>query len=185
MGRNEILIEVYSNELFRGYAAKFYPHLADEMVSELIVSLCTLSDERLIELHTKKELTYYSIAIIRNMAINPYSPFSKKFLSDNLEINDDVLESIDEDCNEMLYTDVDDLIKDVNDFLKERTDTIAGAWYDESLFNMHFNKDDAASFRAMSKITDIPVSSIYHSVKKTQDLINDKFKDRYNDIGVE
>lgn len=182
MDRDSILVEVFNDDLYKSYSAKFYPHLVDEMVSELIFSLSTLSTEKLQQLHFSKEIRYYSIAVIRNMVSGKNKPFIKNFVNDNLQINEEALAAIENDEGEQLYSDVDILLNDVKEFLKERSGSIEGYWYDERLFNMHFDKDEPLSYRTISKKTDIPVSSIYHSVKKTQDLVSKEFKNRYNDV---
>ena len=49
MSRNEILTEIFNDSLYKGYAASFYPHLADELVSEMINCIIEVDFEKLSE----------------------------------------------------------------------------------------------------------------------------------------
>ena len=181
--RDKILVELYNDKMYKLYAKKLSANLADEMISELMLAMCSLDESRLIELHGRGELKYYAMACLRNMVTNKYSPFKKMFNNDNLEIFHDVLEDTDDECNEMDYNDVDDLLEDIREFLDDRTDNVDGTWFDEVLYSLYFN--EGKSFRQIAKETSIPTSAIYNSVKETQRLINDKFKTRYDGIGSE
>lgn len=179
--RDKILVEVYSDVFYRAYISSLLPNLVEEAHSELISTLAEMDEDKLIKLYNNKELKYYSIAIIRNMIFNKSSPFNKQFNQDNsLELQEAaylVDEELADEFNDEL---ADELISDIWRFLEERSGYIEGAWYSEKVFKMYFKT--SKSFRDLSSETKIPTSSIYHNVKSTQELIIDKFKDRYDRI---
>ena len=179
--RDRILTEVFNDSFYRGYCSKYHSRLVDEMISELIDLLSKMNQDRLEELYNNKELRYYCIAIIRNMVGNKNSQFNKDYINNNFEIIDDILhDPIEGELTVDVSKQEDELISDIFDYLKERSKTVCGAWYDEEMFKLYFKSDD--SFRALSDKTSIPTASIFSSVKKTQELINNEFKKRYDDI---
>jgi hypothetical protein len=179
MNRDKILIEVYSDTFYRGYASTYKPDLVDEIISELIISLTSMDEDKLISIHDNKELKYYCIAIIRNMVINDKSNFNKDYGQFN-SYEDDYFKSIESevliDASEL----EDELITDIFKFLKKRGENICGEWYNEELFKQCFK--DGKNHREISKLTKIASSSVYSNIEATKKLIQTKFKDRYNDI---
>ena len=181
MNRDKILIEVFNDTFYRGYASKFYPHLVDEIITELIISLGTIDSDKLEQLYFSKELKYYCIAIIRNMCTNKYSPFNKMYVNNTLPLTEEVIEElINEDSLVIDEFEEIKLLKDISIFLSEHSENTEGGWYDEKLFHQYFTEDK--SFRAISSSTTIPTSSVYHNVKKTQDTVINEFKNKYDDI---
>lgn len=181
MNRDDILIEVFNDSFYKGYAAKLSPKLVDEIQSELIAILAEMDAEKLIQLHSNNELRYYSIAIIRNMVLNKKSPFNKMF-NDNHNFDEefDIADDIDEPSVDFDDDGADCLIADIYKFLNNRASEVSGAWYDEGLFKIYFGED--LTLREVSERTGIPLSSVYHNIKSTMKLIGNEFKDRYNDV---
>lgn len=180
MDRDSILIEVFNESLYRGFTSKFYPDLVDEMITELILSLDKIPVEKLQGLHDRKELKYYCIRIIRNLATNKKLSFIKAYVNDNLEIKDDILSLPDTDTPIDEYKEIE-LLSSIKDYLADKSINEEGSWYDERLFNMYFN--DGKSHRGINKSTNIPLSSVYNNIKKTQNNIKDKFKNKYDELG--
>ena len=200
MNRDEILIDVYSDTFYKGYAASYKPSLVDEIISELIISLTSMDEAKLISIHKNKELKYYCIAIIRNMVINEKSNFNagysrhakyeqeitydnNSFKCDEANENplfapalDNVVDDIVINVSEL----EDELISDIYKFLKKRGENVCGEWYNEELFKQCFK--DGKNHREISGATKIPFTSVYRSIEDTKTLIQTKFKDRYNDI---
>ena len=178
MCRDEILTEVYNDIFYKAYISSLLPKLVDEAHSELVYTLSEMDEEKLINLHDNKELKYYSIAIIRNMIFNKSSPFNRMFNESHLEVQE-ALYIIDDVMPPQFNDDAaDELILDIWRYLEDRSKNIDGAWYSEQIFKMYFNT--SKSFRELSAETKIPTSSIYHNVKGTQELIINKFKNRWN-----
>ena len=179
MNRDEILIDVYSDHFYKGYAASYKPSLVDEIISELIISLTSMDEAKLISIHKNKELKYYCIAIIRNMVVNEKSNFNNHYGGFNSH-DDFYLDSIEDDVVVNVSELEDELIDDIYKFLKKRGENVCGEWYNEELFKQCFK--DGKNHREISGATKIPFTSVYRSIEDTKTLIQTKFKDRYNDI---
>ena len=182
--RDKILSEVYSDDLYRQYAAEFYPQLVDEICSELFLILCEMDEDKLIALYNNNELKYYNIVIIKNMIFYKYSSFNKMYKQDKLDDsvvmeNFDKVESEDDDSRDFNDDAADELVKDIKSFLKSRSKTTCGGWYDEEIFNMYFFSDK--TYRDLSEETKIPTPSIFNTAKKTQAIVVKEFKKRYDD----
>jgi hypothetical protein len=117
------------------------------------------------------------------MLFNKYSSFNKLHghkvyeVFENTEDYNPALSEEDEpkDCDLL-----DELTEDIYNFLEGRTDKLDNAWYDEKLFKMYFGKDE--TFRSLSDKTGIPYTSIFHNIKGTQQMIQTKFKERYDNL---
>ena len=179
MNRDKILIEVYSDHFYKGYAASYKPKLVDEIISELIISLTSMDEDKLISIYENKELKYYCIAIIRNMVINEKSNFNNHYGGFN-NYDDFYLDSIEDNITINVSDLEDELIADIYKFLKKRGENICGEWYNEELFKQCFK--DGKNHREISKHTKIAKTSVYSNIEATKELIQTKFKDRYNDI---
>jgi len=182
MIKDKILISVYEDKMYNNYARKFYPHLVDEMVAEMVFSLLLLDDRKLENLYNNNELKYYCIAIIRNMAYNKHSPFRKNYVNDNVEIDNIDIVEVDK-VKHADSIDIFNLSSDIDEFVKNKVIKVRGVISEGDLFNMHFKKK--LSFRAISKKTGLPLRCLFINIKKTQQEVVDKFKIDYNDIGHE
>ncbi len=179
MTRDKILLEIYNDSFYRGYISKLTPNLVDECHSEFLLVVSEMCETKLSLLHSYNELKYYAISIIRNMVYNKNSNFNKSFNND-LQNLDDYPFLCDEDDAENKNDAEDELINDIKEFLTKRAENVDGAWYDKQLFKMYFEDED--TFRGISDKTSIPTSSIFHNIKGTQSVIQQKFKKRYDDL---
>lgn len=191
-----ILIEVYFDETLRGYIKRLTPHLYEEAHSQLMLNVMTkIPDEKLISLHQSKELQYYIVRMARNMVVNFCSDFNKKyrnylsydkwtdldgyeedkqkFLSDENNVEEGLIDV------EKEYL-INELLLDVKKWLKDRSDKIEGAYYNEILFNKYFS--GGLTFREIAEQTKIPLSEIHKAITGTNEIVLTKFQQRYDDI---
>ena len=194
--RDLILIEVYMDETLRGYIKKLTPSLYEEAHSQFMLNVMTkISNEKLTSLYESKELQYYLVRMARNMVVNFCSDFNKKYRSflsyDNNSLEDnsagylDFIADSDSNVEDNLIDiereyELNELIADVKQWLKNRTKRIEGAYYDEILFNKYFS--GGMTFREIAEQTKIPLSEIYNGVAGTQNIVLIKFQKRYDNI---
>ena len=179
MKKDKIIEEIYKDEFYKCYIGSLCPELVEEAYSEFLLSVCEVCDTKLSMLHETGALKYYFIGVIRNILVNKYSDFNKYHRTNTVNIDDFYNLAIDE-TKQVDSELVKELMNDVYSFLEGRTKRVEGAWYDERLFKMYFGKDE--TFRSLSDKTSIHYSSIFQSVKGTQEIIKTKFKKRYDDL---
>jgi hypothetical protein len=196
MNRDEIITELYNDEMLRGYTKKLSPSNYEDVYQEfLLIVMTKISEEKFLELYTLKELNFYCVRIIKNMITNPASPFNRSLGYE--DVSYDVLpqnfnspfsdSTIDEESNvEVLTlsnereTEIDLCIEDVKKWLKNRSKTVEGAYYDEILFTKYFI--DGMTFEEIAEQTKIPKSEVYNNITLTQSAIQTKFKEHYYGI---
>tara|TARA_R110000765_G_scaffold195232_1_gene300806 strand:+ start:239 stop:778 length:540 start_codon:yes stop_codon:yes gene_type:complete len=179
MERSRIIEEIYADDFYRGYINHHRPHLVEEGYSEFLMEICEIPTETLTSLNESGHMKYYGVRIMQHILFNKYSNFNKMYNEKHYNI---------EDCYGLTYEEDDvkdchivkELIDDVYGFLKNRTDNVESAWYDEKLFKMYFGDDE--TYRSLSDKTEIPYTSIFHNIKGTQEIIKTKFKKRYDDL---
>ena len=181
--KNKIIEEIYKDDFYKGYIKSLSPNLYEEAYSEFLLMVCEMCETKLKLLYESNSFRYYSVTVIRNMLFNKYSSFNKLHghkvyeVFENTEDYNPALSEEDEpkDCDLL-----DELTEDIYNFLEGRTDKLDNAWYDEKLFKMYFGKDE--TFRSLSDKTGIPYTSIFHNIKGTQQMIQTKFKERYDNL---
>lgn len=178
MTRDKILSEVFNDSFYRGYISKLTPNLVDECHSEFLLVVSEMCETKLKLLHSYNELKYYNISIIRNMVYNKNSNFNRMYCENLADIDNHpyIYDENNEDNVELKC----ELLDDIKEFLTRRAENVDGAWYDKQLFKMYFEDDE--TFRSISDMTSIPTSSIFHNIKGTQSVIQQKFKKRYDDL---
>ncbi len=178
MSRDKILQEVYNDSFYKGYITKLTPNLIDECHSEFLLIVSEMCETKLSLLYSYNELRLYNTSIIRNMVYNKKSNFNRLYCENLADIeNHPYLFAEDDDDNTELKC---ELVDDIKNFLTRRAENVEGAWYDKQLFKMYFEDDE--TFRSISDMTSIPTSSIFHNIKGTQSVIQQKFKQRYDDL---
>ncbi len=177
----DILEHIYFDEFYRGYSAGFFPKdkfRGEELFGEFLLLIADMNKEKLFSLCESNELKYYSVAMIKNLFL------SKGFRQcrDEPRESVDYLEQTtdDEVRNHFNQVECETLLKDIGKHLRKLSLDNEGYWYDEQVFNYYYNEYN--NYRDMSKATKIPVSSLYHSVKKTKQRIKKEFKEAYKNI---
>ena len=182
MERNEILIEIYNDEFYKGYIRKLAPeNKVEEFHSYFLLTMSEICATKLEMLHELKQLKYYAVAIIRNELFNKISPYNKLEGVQHANIDDFYsLTSEDELEISQDHEQIKTLLDDVYKFMERRTDRVGGAWYDEKLFKLFYEGNE--TYRSLADKTDIHYCSIFNSIKGTKEIINTKFKERYDNL---
>ena len=182
MEKSKILIEIYNDEFYRGYIKKLAPpNKVDELHSHFLLKMCELCETRIEMLHELKQLKYYAVAIIRNELFNKISTFNKLVGVEHANIDD--FYSLTSESELELNEDHEQfkaLLDDVYIFMERRTERVGGAWYDEKLFKLFFEGNE--TYRSLADKTDIHYCSIFNSIKGTKEIIDTKFRERYDDL---
>ena len=200
MTRDKIIIELNNNDRLKGYAKKLSPNNYEDVFQEfLLIMMDKVKEDKLSELHALNEVEFYSARVIKSIVVTKGNPLNKA-LGDSSEVNMTDLESnqfaesfIDTFASEEILeqpvllceeTEKEDDLSDIHDevleWLTHRSLTIAGEYYYEKLFRMHFC--DALTYREIEEITKIPKSEICQSIKLVRVAVNTKFKNKYDGI---
>ena len=183
MNKNQIIQEVYFDNFYQAYISSEVPNLQDEAKSEFINMLFDVKENTLIDLHKNGCLRFYCIKIIRNMVANRKSPFNKMYREQHTDI--DTLNNLQDDVildllqvQEDKTNDRQDLINEIFSFLDQRK--AVGSWYDNAVFKKYYI--EGLSFRQMARETGIHYVSLFKTISLVKEMINTKFKTRYNDL---
>ena len=181
MKRNDIILKIYKNSLFRSYAAKLCPRLVEEILSEMQMSLLKMNEQRLIDLYESKDLDRYVIAIIYNMVVNPQSPLNKVY-SENHIIIDNIYSDIDIIESEDIFISDESLqlIEDMKAFINKRALINESEAYNSMVFSRSFFGGE--TFQEISDSVGVTKTSVFNTVKEVKQVVNTKFKDRYIDV---
>lgn len=86
--KNTIIEELYNSKNFNDCINKMEPdYLRDDLKAEVILVVCEMDDERLIEMYESKKLIYFVVRIIMNMIKSKTSGFYRKYRLIKIEID--------------------------------------------------------------------------------------------------
>jgi len=199
----EISKLITTDSFFSGYAKSFSndEFIANEIYSEFLLKVCEMNQDKLQQLYDDGQLKYYCARIIKNVVYHPSSIVKKNHFDRKLVYIDDdswewsigkdegnalMFEILNKEDNEPQHLNqeaIEILLKDIKWFLAEMAKENELGWYNQQVFELYH--EEYKSLRDMSKDTTIPTSSIYNSVKKTKDKINDLFRERYDSIKID
>ena len=187
----EISKLITTDSFFSGYAKSFSndEFIANEIYSEFLLKVCEMNQDKLQQLYDDGQLKYYCARIIKNVVYHPSSIVKKNHFDRKLVYIDDdacffeVENKEDEPPQHLNQEAIEILLKDIKWFLAEMAKENELGWYNQQVFELYH--EEYKSLRDMSKDTTIPTSSIYNSVKKTKDKINDLFRERYDSIKID
>jgi hypothetical protein len=78
--KNQILSNLFTSPEMADLLGKMNPdHLRDDLRQELFLVLCETDEEKIINLHNRGELRWYTARICLNMIASSSSPFHKKY----------------------------------------------------------------------------------------------------------
>ena len=182
MDKNNILTEIYNDEFYKGYIDYLAPKSkADDFYSYFLLKMCEMCSTKIEMLHEGGVLKSYASVLINNELFNKKSPFNKLHGIEHANIDD--YYSLAENSDMEQLEDVEQikcLLDDIYKFLEGRTKKVDGAWYDEKIFKVFFERNE--TYRSLADKTDIHYCSIFNSIKGTKGIINTKFKERYDNI---
>lgn len=193
---NEIMKHFIDEPIYIGYCKSFKNKnivYSQELFSEFLMAMVQQKESKLIELYNNKQLIYYSISVIKNLVYNKYSKFNKtitenrdaEIMQEDISYYDIPIEEADKDLHhkkERTENKMDNMLSDIFEKLDENEENVDGFWYDYRLWQMKFVQGKA--YRQIAEETKIPASSVFHSVKKVIDLIDDDFYEQYKGIDL-
>ena len=158
--KNSIVSELYSSREFCDCINKMEPaHLRDDLKSEIILILMETEESKLIGLHQRNELKYFTVRIILNQIQSKSSPFYKKFRIPVVELNgyekEDDYNHFDREIKESLE---DVALDEINNL----------HWYNAELLRLYVQ---LGNFRAIEKLTKIPFISCYKNIKHSLKIL--------------
>ncbi len=132
-------------------------HLREDLKQEVILVICELPEEKIIGLHERKELEFYTVRVILNMLKNKYSQFYRRYRQTFVEYNPNESEQIESSEYEerLLREQIEDVtLEEINKLY----------WYDKELIMLYLKHKN---FRSIQAETNIPLTSIYQNIKKS------------------
>lgn len=161
MNREQIITEIYNSKELKEVINKMNPQsLRDDLLSEVMLVVCQLDEERLFKMHNEGYLKYYVIRTILNMIRSNDSSFHAKFRQIKEELKGIDIKDVSD--NEEL----EEQLKNVEEFHQSLP------FYENKLIESYIELENNAN--RLSKETGIPVRSIYHTIK----MIKNKYKKR-------
>lgn len=166
MTKNQIIEELFKSKNFNDCINKMEPeHIRDDLKGEVLLIVCEWDEEKILNLYNKKELDFYVVRVILNLARSSSSPFAKKFRQPVIEFNQNqhiIIDNI--DLPDRLEKDKkEDFILQVIDEVKQGKE--AGLyWYNAGILQLYIKH---GNYRAIEKETGIPFISCYKNLKKT------------------
>lgn len=162
MTKTEIIEQLYNTKEFNECINKMHPaELRQDLKAEVILVMCELDENKVIEMHQKKQLTFYAARVILNMAMSNTSQFYKTYRNANiLEYKENEKQSITE-IGEIREREVIELAQDLKkDNYKKAREGLS--WYHNQLIDLYI---EHGSYRLIEKETGIPFESIYKSMQ--------------------
>jgi hypothetical protein len=161
--KNQIIEELYKSREFNDCINKMEPeHLRDDLKAEVVLILLEIDEVKLMEIHGKGALKFFTARIIINQVFSKTSPFYKQYRQQFNEINDrfayeetDIEErATREEIEEKMLSEIDNLY-----------------WYNAGIVKLYMK---LGNFRAIERDTGIPYASAYKTVKKSFNEIKQK-----------
>lgn len=161
--KNEIIEELYRSKDFNDCINKMEPeHLRDDLRAEVVLILLETDEQKLVEMHAKKVLNFFTARIIINQIFSTTSPFYKRYRQQLGEINDRIAyEETDieeratrEEAEERAMQEIDNLY-----------------WYNAGIVKLYLK---LGTYRAIQEDTGIPFPSVYKTVQKSFKEIREK-----------
>lgn len=195
--KHQIIERLYTGKNFNDCIGKMQPdHLREDLRAEVILVVCEWSDEKVLKLHSDGVLEFFVVRVILNTIKSNTSPFAKKYRRYHEEFTQisDRRTAIEEAVTNNHYDNSyfsrsPGSIAKVEAFeeagtLEERQlredledATLADInnlyWYDAELIRLYMKH---GNFRAIEKVTGIPYTSCFNSIKKSLSLLKRRAK---------
>jgi len=188
--RDQIIGDLFISKDFNDLIGRIEPaHLRDDLKQEAICILLELPYERVEQLHSNGELSFYLVRCVFNMVTNKYHPFFKKFRDVNIEykemLSESWFEAIDNsedfykpdgfakrhDCDESeAFRDNERNQKEeLEDYTLEQIESLY--WYDRDLIKIYLQ---IGTYRGIQGLTGIPYQSCYKNIQKSLEILRQK-----------
>lgn len=175
---DDLVDHIYNEPFFKEYSKSLSHNniTQEEIFQEYLLKVCE-NPEKMIKLYNDGSFKYYSVAIIRNLVYNKYSTINKYHTNNTPEeLESKCLKDTAADVCE--YQEIEErTLKLFNDI----SSTVSKShWYDIEVYNMYFIQ--GMTYRGISKLTKIPHTSIFHTIKKMKNRIREVHGNDYNTI---
>jgi len=156
--KNQVIEQLFISKNFNDCLIKMEPdHLRDDLKAEVILIVCELPSEKILGLHERNELEFYTVRIILNLIKSSTSPFAKKYRQNTIELSMKDHPVID--------------INEIHDRAdrEQKEDMIIGQienlhWYKSEMVKLYMR---LGNYRAIEAETRIPFGSCYKSIKQS------------------
>lgn len=182
------LIE-HKNELMNKYIYRLILNKdnAEDFFQDLFIIMSDKSDNILNIAMEERDMFKYVTGIIYNNLKSVNSPYYYKYVKHTGISYDEELDfRVDDDKTEK-YTLLNDINNDlelldykIKEYLKDREAINSNKWYDNKIMSMYYNDD--MTFRGISKLTDIPVSSLFYTITQSRQEIISRFSKEIKNI---
>jgi len=174
MTRDQIIHDLFTGRNFRDAIEKMEPaHLREDLKMEVMVEVCTWTDEKVIDLYTRGKLGFYVAKVMLHMVINKYSPFYKKYRAMVSEYDDGGNAFLEDEewqpakVTSGIAVHVDDIqAREIRELREDKAlaEIENLYWYDQELVRLYIQH---GNYRAIEAATGIPWESAYKSIQKS------------------
>lgn len=173
MTKNEIISQLFTGKNLCDCIGKMEPdHLREDLKMEVILIICELSEEKILGLHYRKELEFYTVRVILNQVKNLFAKKYRVRTEEYIETDDydtqtkkDYSEAID---NEAIINEERQLREDIEDMAIKEVDKLH--WYNKGLVALYMKH---GNYRAIQEETGIPFGSCYKTIRKSLNQIKE------------
>lgn len=179
----------HKQELMNKFIFKMIPNKrdAEDFYQDLIIILSTKGKDKLLSIlerstDNNNEMMRYVYIIIKNNLKSKnsryYYTYRKPVGSEYDEVLDDSYDIDTTDKHNLLEEielDYANLIDKINNYFDIELENNPKSFYDKRIFELYYKEDN--TYRGLSRLLDIPSTSIYNTVKKTKSTIMKVFKD--------
>ncbi len=148
---NEIIVNLMQSDEFVNCMRKVKPSLKEDLAGELALILLETEPGKIIALHERRQLTFYTVRIILTLAFSKTSPFYKKYRLTHDEFKDAGM--------------LDDYYSIINRKVTEEralNEIEKLDWYESEMIKLYL---ECGNYRAMEERTRIPYVSCFFTVK--------------------
>ena len=158
---NEIIVSLMQSDEFANCMKKVKPELKQDLAGELALILLETNPEKIIQLHDKRQLTFYTVRIILTLAFSKTSPFYKKYRVIHEEFID---MDMPDDCSaNMSRVQAEDrVLMEIERLLAIPDNSDNQEYYYRGMLRLYLEE---GTYRNMNKKTRIPVMTCFEAVK--------------------
>lgn len=185
LSKNEIIEKLFTGKNFNDFLLKMDPEcLREDLKQEIILIICELPEQKIIQLHNDKGLEFFTVRIGLNLIKSSTSPFAKKYRQGVQQyIEHEYIEESQNLINRetanraamAVYSEIDyeerHLREMIEDIAIEEVDKLY--WYNKGLIQLYLKH---SNYRAIHKETGIPFASCYKTIKKSFNEIKHKMQ---------
>lgn len=162
--KNDIVADLFQSKEFNDCIGKMEPaHLRDDLKSEVMLILLETEERKLLDIHSKGGLKFYTVRIIINLIQSKTSGFYKRYRQQMAELTDRFLADDSTDIEERAAWEA------IEEKALSEIDNLY--WYNGGMVKLYMQH---GNYRAIEKDTGIPYSSAYKTIQKSFEEIKQK-----------